>query len=216
MSYACFDKMSSCPHMDRPYGQSTAFGLFCLLWHQLATTNQHIYFMYFPYSRNSTPQFLSQFISGNFRNFCVRSCSIACTFFSGTKPPIASSDSGAFPENSLQSRAGQGRARRVGESSGQGCRRTLCTRGRATGGVLVGKSARPPLKRGLPAAAALPWTLLRHVFHRCVVSPACLLSARLDLRMQPFESFPEGPDNSTSCALFQCSFSTIPRDQCQL
>ena len=108
MSYACFDKMSSCPHMDGPYGQSTAIGLFCLLWHQFATTNQHIYFMYFPYSRNSTPQFLSQFISGNFRNFCVRSCSIACTFFSGTKPPIASSDSGAFPENSLQSRTEQG------------------------------------------------------------------------------------------------------------
>ena len=108
MSYACFDKMSSCPHMDGPYGQSTAFGLFCLLWHQLATTNQHIYFMYFPYSRNSTPQFLSQFISGNFRHFCVRSYSILpATFFSGTKPPIASSDSGAFPENSPQSRAGQ-------------------------------------------------------------------------------------------------------------
>ena len=87
MSYACFDTMSSCPHMDRPYGQSTAFGLFCLLWHQLATTNQHIYFMYFPYSRNSTPQFLSQFISGNFRHFCVRSCSIACNlFFLGQSP----------------------------------------------------------------------------------------------------------------------------------
>ena len=110
MSYACFDKMSSCPHMDGPYGQSTAYVLFCLLWHQLATTNQHIYFMYFPYSRNSTPQFLSQFISGNFRNFCVRSCSILpATFFSGTKPPIASSDSGAFPENSPQGRAGEGK-----------------------------------------------------------------------------------------------------------
>ena len=30
---------------------------------------------------------------------------LPATFFSGTKPPIASSDSGAFPENSPQSRA---------------------------------------------------------------------------------------------------------------
>ena len=56
-------------------------------------------------------------------------------------------------------RAERDRAGRVEESSGQGCRRTGCTRGGATGGVLVGKSDRPPLKRGLAAAAALPWTL---------------------------------------------------------
>ena len=156
---------------------------------------------------NSFPEISGTSVSGV--------AALPATFFSGTKPPIASSDSGAFPENSPQSRTEQSRARRVGESSGQGCRRTGCTRGRATGGVLVGKSARPPLKRGLPAAAALPWTL-RHVFHRCVVRPACLLSARLDLRMQPFEPFPQSPGKSTSCALTQCSFSTIPRDQCQL
>ena len=103
----------------------------------------------------------------------------------------------------------------MGESLGQGCRRTGCTRGGATGGVLVGKSARPPLKRGLAAAAALPWTL-RHVFHRCVVRPACLLSARLDLRMQPFEPFPESPDKSTSCAHSAQSQETNASSECDI
>ena len=109
MSYACFDKMSICPHMDGPYGQSTAFGLFCLLWHQLATTNQHIFLCIFliletqPHNSclNSFPEISGTSVSGV--------AALPATFFSGTKPPIASSDSGAFPENSPQSKAGGGK-----------------------------------------------------------------------------------------------------------
>ena len=53
---------------------------------------------------NSFPEISGTSVSGV--------AALPATFFSGTKPPIASSDSGAFPENSLQSRAGQSRARR--------------------------------------------------------------------------------------------------------
>ena len=152
MSYACFDKMSSCPHMDHMGRVQPMYCFVC--------------------SGSSLPQQINTFILCIFliletqpHNSCLNSfpeisgtsvsvAALPATFFSGTKPPIASSDSGAFPENSPQGRAG-----RAEESSGQGCRRTGCTRGRATGGVLVGKSDRPPLKRGLAAAAALPWTL---------------------------------------------------------
>ena len=156
ISYACFDTMSSCPHMDGPYGQSTAFGLFCLLWHQLATTNQHILCIFLILETQPHNSCLNSFPEIS-RTSVSEVAALPAPFFLGQSPQTPVLTQVLSPK--IARRAERDRAGRVEESSGQGCRRTGCTRGGATGGVLVGKSARPPLKRGLAAAAALPWTL---------------------------------------------------------
>ena len=148
--------------MDGPYGQSTTLNLLCLLWPQLAlfTSNPLIYSLKFCNSK--TISLILFWLLGRLLELGLQQG--LQSFFSGTKPPFARSDSGAFPENSSGAAVGK---------LGQGCRagpyeysqRCPCWKNRSTPAeVCAGfrqqlnsdSEGRPRVRARRAAAACLP------------------------------------------------------------